>query len=184
DKDAVRQLYTSLKSHGFRPWLDEIDLIPGQNWQLEIPKAIQSSNIFIACLSKRSVAKEGYVQKELRMALNAYAQKPPGSIYLIPVKLDDCDVPELQLPQLGIDLRDIQWLDLWKTGGFDRLVDAINKSAGSTKAGNDTAALKPKFVTDRIAGNQLGFTVTNPSQSLPIRITDIKITSGDVEVYA
>src|SRR5262249_17409155 len=98
DKDAVRQLYTSLKSHGFRPWLDEIDLILGQNWQLEIPKAIQSSNIFIACLSKRSVAKEGYVQKELRMALNAYAQKPPGSIYLIPVKLDDCDVPELQLP--------------------------------------------------------------------------------------
>ncbi len=183
DKDAIHQLYVRLKSHGFRPWLDEIDLIPGQNWQLEIPKAIQNCDIFIACLTKRAIAKEGYVQKEFRMALNAYAQKPPGSIYLMPVKLDDCNIPEIQLPQLGVDLRDIQWLDLWKEGGFERLVDAINQSTSSKKASHSMIAVKPKFVTDRIAGNQLGFTVINPLKSLPIRITDIKITSSNVIVY-
>ena len=125
DKDAVRRLYSQLKSSGLRPWLDEIDLLPGQNWPVEIPNAIDRSDIFIACLSKRSVQKQGYVQKEFRLALNEYAERPPGSIYLIPAKLDDCEVPDLQLPHMGISLRDIQWIELWKENGFERLVNVI-----------------------------------------------------------
>ena len=30
DKPQVRDLYDRLKERGFDPWLDEIDLIPGQ----------------------------------------------------------------------------------------------------------------------------------------------------------
>jgi len=77
------------------------------------------------------------VQHELRSALVVYAEKPPGSIYLIPVKLDECEIPDLQLPELGIRLRHIQWLDYWKDDGFDRLVEAINqaiKHAASSQA--------------------------------------------------
>jgi hypothetical protein len=53
--------------------------------------------------------------------LSAFSERPPGSIYLIPVRLDDCDVPDLQIPDRGLSLRDIQWVDLWQGGGFDRL---------------------------------------------------------------
>jgi two-component system cell cycle response regulator CtrA len=31
DKQRVRQLYAALKKCGFNPWLDEVDLLPGQN---------------------------------------------------------------------------------------------------------------------------------------------------------
>lgn len=55
DKDAVRRLYAQLKSSGFRPWLDEVDIIPGQNWRVETPRAIDRSGVFIACLSTQSV---------------------------------------------------------------------------------------------------------------------------------
>ena len=130
DKDAVRELHARLVELGFRPWLDEIDLIPGQNWRIEIPKAIKDSDVFLACLSKCSVRKQGYVQKEFRLALDTYAEKPPGSIYVIPVKLDDCEMPDLQLPQLGVSLQDIQWLDLWKQDGFDRLISALEHALG------------------------------------------------------
>jgi hypothetical protein len=78
------------------------------------------------------------VQHELRSALVVYAEKPPGSIYLIPVKLDECEIPDLELPELGIRLRHIQWLDYWKEDGFDRLVAAINqalKDADSSQTG-------------------------------------------------
>lgn len=44
-------------------------------------------------------------------------------------------------------------------------------------------SLQPRFVTDRLDGNQLGFTVTNPPQSPPIRITDIAIISGFVRTF-
>ncbi len=144
DKKLVRELYLRLKSHGFKPWLDEIDLIPGQNWQIEIPKAIRESDIFLACLSKRSVQKHGYVQREYRLALSSYAEKPPGSIYLIPVKLDDCEMPDLQIPELGVKLRDIQWIELWQQHGLERLINAIKYSLSI----NDLASSTRETVTD------------------------------------
>jgi len=118
DKQRVREIHSKLKGRGFNPWLDEIDLLPGQNWQVEIPKAIRESDVFVACFSQRSVSKQGYVQREFRSALIVYAEKPPGSVYLIPLKLDNCEVPDFQLPELGIGLRDIQWLDYWCPGAL------------------------------------------------------------------
>ncbi len=35
------------------------------------------------------------------MALDAYAEKPPGTLYLLPLKFDACDIPDLGLEQLG-----------------------------------------------------------------------------------
>lgn len=129
DEERVKDLYRRLQEHGLHPWLDKIDLVPGQNWQIEIPKAIQSAAIFLACLSKNSVAKRGYVQQEFRYALSAYAKFPPGSIYLIPVRLDDCDVPDLQSPELGLDLRHLQWVDLFEEDDIKQLVKAIEIGA-------------------------------------------------------
>ncbi len=36
DKVAVRDLYLRLKADGFLPWLDEENLIAGQDWEYEI----------------------------------------------------------------------------------------------------------------------------------------------------
>jgi hypothetical protein len=44
-------LYNRLKQAGYKPWLHKKDLIPGQIWRDEIPKAIKASQIFLACLS-------------------------------------------------------------------------------------------------------------------------------------
>jgi hypothetical protein len=45
DKPQVRKLYADLKKHGFEPWLDEINLVPGQNWKVEIPKVIRQEPV-------------------------------------------------------------------------------------------------------------------------------------------
>lgn len=132
DKPQVRDIYAQLRGRGLRPWLDEEDLVPGQNWQVEIQKAIRASDVFVACLSERSVNKSGYVQKEFRAALSRYAEMPPNAVYLIPLRLTDCAIPDLQLPQLGVSLRDIEWLDYWRSNGFKRLLRAIDEAKGSS----------------------------------------------------
>jgi hypothetical protein len=131
DKKDVRALYERLAAHGIRPWLDEVDLLPGQAWQAEIKQAINQSDAVLACLSRNSVHKKGYVQKEFRLALSAYAAKPVGTIYLIPVKLDETETPDISIPELGVSLRDIQWVDLSTTGGFELLLEAVKRSTGS-----------------------------------------------------
>jgi len=125
DKPLVRQLHADLRRHGLDPWLDEIDLMPGQNWKIEIERAIADAAIFLACLSQRSVGKKGYVQHEFRSALVAYAHRPPDSIYLIPVRLDGCEMPDLRIPDLGLSLTDYHWVDLFEPDGLNRLVETI-----------------------------------------------------------
>lgn len=69
DKPAVRELYRQLCAEGWMDvWLDEEKLLPGQDWDMEIEKAVESADV-VVCLSNNSVTKEGYVQKELRFAL-------------------------------------------------------------------------------------------------------------------
>ncbi|MBL8051500.1 MAG: toll/interleukin-1 receptor domain-containing protein, partial [Anaerolineales bacterium] len=70
DKPEVWKLHRYLKSRGVKPWLDVEDLLPGEDWEVEIPKALFSSDIILVCLSKNSVNKEGYVQKEIAFALD------------------------------------------------------------------------------------------------------------------
>jgi len=147
DKDKVRQLRERLSSEGVKPWLDEIDLEPGTVWPVEIPKAIRNCDIFLACLSKNSIQKTGYIQKELRLALVAYSERPAGEIYLIPVKLDECEMPSIQLPELGIDFKHFQYVDLWKDDGYSRLLKAIQKASakkyGFTRKQIPEPELKP-----------------------------------------
>jgi hypothetical protein len=118
DKPAVRELYERLQADGFKPWLDEEDLMPGQEWQIEIPKAIHNSDVCIVCLSQGSIDKRGYVQKEIRFALDAADELPPGSIYIIPLRLEECELPER--------LSRYQYADLFLPKGYVKLLSSLN----------------------------------------------------------
>jgi len=94
DKPIVRDLYQRLLVEGWiDPWLDEEKLLPGQDWDLEIEKAVEVADVVIVCLSKQSVTKEGYVQKEIRKVLNIALEKPEETIFIVPLRLDDCELP-------------------------------------------------------------------------------------------
>ncbi len=121
DKPAVRALYQRLVRDGVDAWLDKEKLLPGQDWQLEIPKAVRESDVVVVCLSKKSTTKEGYVQKEIKFALDFAGEKPEGTIFLIPARLEECDVPS----QLGLR----QWVDLFESDGYEWLMRSLQLRA-------------------------------------------------------
>jgi glycine cleavage system H protein len=94
DKPVVRELYQRLNASGWvDPWLDEEKLLPGMDWDMEIEKAVEAANVVIVCLSNSSISKEGYVQRELRYVLDIALEKPEGTIFIIPLRLDDIQPP-------------------------------------------------------------------------------------------
>jgi len=112
DLSFARKLYGAFEESGFRPWLDKKRLMPGQNWPRAIETAIQTSDFFVACFSRRATSKRGSFHSELRYALFCAAKVPLDEIFLIPLRLDDCLVPRRISKQ-------IQYLDLfpdWKAG--------------------------------------------------------------------
>lgn len=181
DKPQVRKLYAKLRQAGYNPWLDEEDLLPGQNWRDEIPKALKNSDLFLACLSSTSISKRGYIQREFKIAMEMLAELPPGNIYLIPLKFDDCEIPDLRQNEYGLNLRDIQWLDYWKPNGFEKLVKAIDYQFGSHTANSQTSTpvnlesspsnlvQKHRGSGDNVGGNK---TVNNYYSSLQNQATN------------
>ena len=121
DKPKVRELYRTLKRRGVQPWLDAEDLIPGQNWEVEIPKALLSSDAIIICLTPNSVDKEGYVQKEIKFALDKAMEMPEGRIFIIPARLEDCELP--------FGLKKYQAVNLYEKAGYTKLMQALKLRA-------------------------------------------------------
>ncbi len=123
DKPAVRGLYKRLAAEPWiDPWLDEEKLLPGQDFDLEIYKAARESDSIIICLSTVSVAKEGYVNREIRRALDAADEKPEGAIYIIPLRLDDCTPSFERLKQL-------HYADYFTPNAHEKLIKSLRLRA-------------------------------------------------------
>jgi hypothetical protein len=123
DKTAVRKIHDDLVTLGFSPWLDEFKLLPGQDWKLEIKKAIQKTDVVIVCLSKKSITKSGFVQAEIKYALDVAYEQPEGIIFVLPLRLEECIVPDC--------LSRWQWVNYYEEDGRDRLQRSLRNRAAT-----------------------------------------------------
>jgi hypothetical protein len=116
DWKEANDIYTRLLSEGFKPWIDQFDLLPGQDWNFIIKKAIQEADYFIVLLSKNSNKKESFFRKEFRWGLEVQQEKLKEGIYLIPVMLEECEIPE--------ELNAMQWVKFHKA-----IVDSVTNGS-------------------------------------------------------
>lgn len=103
DKEKVCLLRDFLTALGYEPWMDIYNLPPGSNFKLEIQREIEHCDYFLACLSNHSVDHRGYVQAELKWALEELDKIPEGKIFIIPVRFDECEVPHSLKPYNWVD---------------------------------------------------------------------------------
>lgn len=119
-------MYQELIRRGYKPWLDKENLLPGQDWQEEIPRAIRTSDFVLVFLSAASTEKRGYVQREFKIALQVLEEVPEGRVYVIPVKLDDCRIPER--------FSNLHWAELFSPQGLDSILRAIDFQWGKLRS--------------------------------------------------
>lgn len=119
----AKRIYNDLKRYNLDVWFDTVSLAPGQTWEIEIEKALEASDFCLILLSAHSTEKKGYVQKEIKTALEILDMYPEGSVYLIPIRLNKCDPSHRKLKKL-------QWIDVFPeknyNKGIKRIVEVIN----------------------------------------------------------
>lgn len=129
NKREVNQLHDDLVRHGFEVWWDD-NLLAGQDWKSEIRKAIQSSGAVVACFSAEVQERDASgMFPELRDAIEVYRQMRPGSIFLIPVRLSECRIPELPIDATRF-LSDLHYVDLFpaeeRADGITNVVNSLS----------------------------------------------------------
>ena len=121
DRETAVRLRNDLLRLGATPWIDAVDLLAGADWQLAISRALRESSHVLVLLSQHSVNKRGYVQKEVREALDILDEFPPDKIFIIPVRLDSSEPGHVKL-------RTLHWVDMFN--GYDAGLEQIARSLG------------------------------------------------------
>ena len=126
DRTAVRALYNRLRQDGLSVWLDEVDLLAGQNWEAAIRDAVRNSACVVVLLSDAATTRSGYIHKEIRYALDIADEQQEDAIFVIPARLEDCDVPAR--------LKHLHRVDLFNRTGYDRLVVVLQAAIETASA--------------------------------------------------
>jgi hypothetical protein len=114
DAHQVDRLQGTLEAAGIRVWRDTADLWPGEDWRAKIRSAITSNAlVFLACFSETSLARRrSYQNEEFVLAIEQLRLRPPEHPWLIPVRFDDCEIPDRDIGG-GRMLTSIQRVDLF-----------------------------------------------------------------------
>ena len=123
DSTPVRALYARFTRSGVDAWLDTEKLLPGQDWEQEIRRGVRESRVVVVCLSKQFNKRGGYRHKELRIALEEANSLPKSGSFIIPARLERCDVPA--------SLRRWQRVDLFEVDGYKKLIRALREHVDS-----------------------------------------------------
>mgnify|MGYP003579164606 FL=1 len=158
DSTAADTLYEVLNSDpAIKPWLDRRRIQAGDDWEEAIRTAIHESDYIVILMSSQSVGKKGFLQREIREALERALFLPPGQRYVIPVRLDSCESPHRQL-------RKLQYVDLFPdwTAGVANLSEAL----GFQLFTHQYVAYGTTHKNNRCDLRPLGEVITQPHQGV------------------
>lgn len=114
DASLVKDVYIKLSDAYVNVWMDTEDILPGEEWELAIDTALKRSQLVLVFISNNSVTRDGFLQKEINTAIEVWKEKAPGSIYLIPVRLEDCPIHQR--------LSKFHWVDIFVDSGWSKLL--------------------------------------------------------------
>lgn len=135
DREIALRLYKDLKSKKIKPWIDSEDLLGGQEWKVAIREEIKTSDYFLALLSNNSISKKGYVQKEIKIALEIREEFPSAEIFIIPILIEEC------MPTDEI-LKDLHMVYLFHS--YEEGLKKILRSLKLKKGSNESSKLPKK----------------------------------------
>jgi CheY-like chemotaxis protein len=120
DREPVVDLYNRLETCGFIPWMDSERIYGGEPWEKVIRRAIETTDIFIVCLSSNSILRRGIIQFEINSAIEVYKQRLPEDIFIMPLRLEDVRIDDDRL-------KEFNWIDLFVKDGFQRVARSIEE---------------------------------------------------------
>ncbi len=128
DEASVAELRQNLIAAGENLW-SVGDILPGQDWKLEIRRALEKAYAIIICFSENTEKRyRSGIFPELRNAIEIQRSQLPSHIFMIPVRFSNCSIPDFKIDATR-SFSDLQFVDLFpqsqKQYGTKKLLKAI-----------------------------------------------------------
>lgn len=117
DISSVNGIYEKLIQTDFKPWMDKQDIEAGQQWKRSIKQVIREADFIFIFLSAHAVTKRGFLQVEIKEALETWKEKLASDNYLIPILIEPCKVP--------MELSEFQYVELYEVDSWSKVEKAV-----------------------------------------------------------
>ena len=120
NEDAAMRIFDELKNSGFDPWIDRESIKVGEVWDRYIEKTVNEDVDYFIVIESNALEERdiGYVNKEINLALKRQDYFRPGIRFILPVKIEPCEIDWLD---------HIQTLDLTREENMKDLISEIRK---------------------------------------------------------
>ncbi len=132
DKKVVGRVYDALHDSGFEVWIDSESVLGEQDWEPDIANWLGQAACMLVFLSKNSVRKIDSTFHEFGQLIDAWKEMPEGTIYTIPVRINDCQIPEL--------FSGLNHIDLFEDQGLERVIRCLHEGGAKQQFGLDSDA--------------------------------------------
>jgi hypothetical protein len=82
DEELAKTIYKKLTSWGYRVWMDQYEIMPGDHWPVKTMRDLDRSNAVLILTTPNFILAQGYVKEELHRALT---QSKKSKLRIIPV---------------------------------------------------------------------------------------------------
>ena len=89
----AQDVYVFLTSLGLDVWFDKANVVGGDDFRLEREQAQKHADQIHYLFSKEILERAGEIQRELKVALDISQAQPTGSVYFVPLRVEEVDLP-------------------------------------------------------------------------------------------
>lgn len=107
-------------------------------------RRLQAASRVLVLLSRHSIARDGSLATEIQLALDVWDEQPPGQTYLVPVKLEECEI--------GERLAQFHWVNVWEESGWRWLLEQIRDSIPGRAVAGAPRGIDTQLVHKTAAG--------------------------------
>ena len=123
DTEYAKKLVGALREAGYNPWYDQDEIVPGQRIAETVSNGIAQSAVALLLVSKNLDLNKELVSRELKAALSSMRSRDDSFSPVIPIRLDDTDVPE--------SLSGVHWLRMGDEAFLERLDKGLKRVLGA-----------------------------------------------------
>lgn len=123
--DDAKEVRDFVRSVGVRCWFDKDNLTAGEDWDRARKLAQGKADVILVLCAAETTIKDGVYQREINEALRAVDDKRVGTIYLLPIRVEDVDLPP--------EIRRFQYLDKFEPDWRRKLAAALRRAIQERK---------------------------------------------------
>ena len=124
DSARVDILSNELRSRDIGVLRDTTHIEVATDWRHRIANMIQDAHAFVLCCSQGAIDKnDTYMREEIRQAVERSRTLRPDVKWIIPIRLDGCNVSTL-LRAHDLNISSLTWID-WLDNNDTRAIDAV-----------------------------------------------------------